>query len=152
MKRLTSLGLLLIAVVIGGCSNGKIATENVTGTVLLDGTPLAGASVNFHPKTQGQGTPGYAVTNEKGEYILQTLLGNAQAGTVAGDYTVTVSKKVTEDTKIAEYGSKEYNTSRGSSQPKETLPAIYIDPKTTPFSATVQKGNNTYDFEVKMKQ
>ena len=144
------LSIFLAFVCLQGCSGGKIATEAVTGTITLDDKPLAGANVGFTPK-DGQGHPGYALTDENGKYVLQTLLGEANAGTTTGEYSVTVSKKETPETKVAEYGSSSYSSMSGGAQPKETLPAVYTDPKTTPFSASVAKGKNTFDFDLKSK-
>ena len=150
MKRVSIiLCLILTTGCLAGCSGGKLATEAVTGVVTLDSKPLPDASVSFTPKSEGQGHPGYARTDENGKYVLQTILGNANAGTTAGEYIVTVSKKVTPQVSVAEYGSSGYQPLSGGSQPKETLPAIYTDPKTTPFSASVQKGKNAFDFDLK---
>ena len=142
--------LFLTVWCLAGCSNGKIATEAVTGIITMDDKPLAGANVGFTPK-DGQGHPGYAMTDENGKYVLQTLLGEANAGTTAGEYSVTVSKKEIPETKVAEYGSSSYSPMSGGAQPKETLPAVYTDPKSTPFSASVTKGKNTFDFDLKSK-
>jgi len=143
--------LVLTIACLAGCPGGKLATEGVTGTVTLDNKPLAGASVGFSPKTEGQGHPGYALTDEDGKYVLQTILGNANAGTTTGEYIVTISKKESPEMQVAEYGSTDYKPPMGGSQPKETLPSVYTDPKTTPFSASVQKGKNTFDFDLKSK-
>ena len=143
--------LIFMTACLVGCPSGKIATEAVTGTVTLDDKPLAGANVGFTPKTEGQGQPGYAMTDDNGKYVLQTLLGEANAGTTAGEYAVTVSKKESPEMKVAEYGSSGYQPMSGGSQPTETLPAVYTNPTTTPFSASVQKGKNTFDFNLKSK-
>jgi len=76
---------------ISGCSD-RIATIKVTGTITLDGQPLAGANVNFSPKVEGEGNPGFGVTDANGRYTLQTLAGAADAGTTPGEYLVTVTK------------------------------------------------------------
>jgi len=142
--------LVLIAACSLGCSSGKLATEAVTGTVTLDDQPLAGANVGFTSK-DGQGHPGYALTDENGKYVLQTLLGEANAGTTAGEYAVTISKKESPEMKVVEYGSSGNQPMMGGSQPRETLPAIYTDPKMTPFSVSVEKGKNVHDFNLKSK-
>lgn len=142
------LGCVLLAAIVG-CSDGKIATESVVGTVTLDGNPLADAMVNFTPATEGKGTPSYAKTDEKGRYMLQTLLGKADAGTTPGDYIVTVSK-----TELKETGKKIANSDGTSSpemKPKELLPPKYLNAKTSPLKATVAKGANTCDFPLTSK-
>jgi hypothetical protein len=85
-----------------GCGDSVEAPkigETVTceGTVLMDGKPLAGAIVFFHPKVVKDGYMGASgVTDESGKYILETDLGNKKVkkGVVPGKYDVTVSRMV----------------------------------------------------------
>ena len=152
MKRFPIIFVLLSLLVVlnmSGCSDGRLKTEPVSGVITLDGAPLADATVSFHPKESGAGAAGFARTNEKGEYLLQTIQGNPDAGTLPGEYSVTIAKyigiptgrKLTND-----YGevSDELNNVL-------VFPEIYVHPNKTPFSATVVKGKNRFDFDVKSK-
>lgn len=133
-----------------GCSDGKIATNMVEGTVTLDGQPLDGAMVMFAPKKKDDGAQSaYALTDKSGRYVLQTNLGRANAGTTAGEYAVTFSKDVAEPT-----GQKETDSEGNTvdvTVAKQLLPETYTDPATTPFSKSVAKGKNVFDFELKSK-
>ena len=145
---LLSLSLLFIVTMIG-CSDGRLKTEPVRGVVTLDGEPLAEATVSFHPKESGQGAAGFARTNEKGEYLLQTIQGNPDAGTLPGEYAVTIAKYIGVPTgrKLTnDYGevSDELNNVL-------VFPERYVHPDKTPFSATVVKGKNQFDFDVQSK-
>lgn len=135
--------------VFSGCSSSNIIdTEEVSGTVTLDGAPLEGASVAFSPKGD-QGTPASAMTDSKGFYVLQTPLGKAQAGTSQGEYIVLIRKYTQKPT-----GQKQKDD-RGNetelTQPVNTLPPEYANPSKTPLSASVKPGEKTYNFELKSK-
>ncbi len=133
-----------------GCADGRLETEPVSGVITLDGVPLAGASVSFSPKMAGQGAIGFGKTNEKGEYIIQAMNGRPDEGTLPGEYAVTVKKykEVPTGRKVAAPGSGEMvDEMKGVLM----LPEQYASSKKTPFSATVVKGKNRFDYDVKTK-
>jgi hypothetical protein len=140
--------LILFVPFLIGCGNGKIRTEPVVGVVTLDGVPLDGAEVNFSPKPSGTGLPAYAITDENGMYKLQTLNGNPGAGTLPGEYIVTISKN-----KFVPTGRKILEMSSMIEEKKSVsiLPEIYRNVEKTPFSVTVVRGKNHFDFDIKSK-
>jgi hypothetical protein len=84
--------LLGFALVLGlGCGSGKFAP--VSGTVTMNGKPLAGALVIFSPIAKegsidaGPGSSGK--TNDKGEYTLASDTG--RTGAIVGKHRVSVS-------------------------------------------------------------
>lgn len=130
-----------------GCSN-KLRTYSVEGTVRLDSVPLEGAIISFIVKEGSSGHTAYSRTNEKGMYRLQTHLGEPNAGTTPGEYVVTFSKCIPKRT-----GKKEVDAEGNivdELDALETLPLVYTKEDTTPFSATVVNGKNTFDFNLKM--
>ena len=138
---------------IAGCGDGSIATINVTGTVTVDGEPLAGANVSFSPKSDGQGNPGFAVTDADGRFRLQTLLGAVDAGTTPGEYYVTITK-----TESVETTSSSDDVEASSSQsltppPRSLIPVRYGQRGAVPeLSATVsaERGaSNVFNFDLK---
>jgi hypothetical protein len=144
--------IVIIYFLIGGVSNisgcsGKLRTNHVEGLVTLDGVPLSGANIAFIVQEEGKGNTAYARTDDKGFYQLQTHLGKPNAGTTEGKYFVTISKNIPSPT-----GKKEQD-SEGNIVDElnavETIPAIYTETVTTPFSATVVKGKNLFNFELK---
>ena len=153
MKRFSTIFLLslslLFVVTIIGCSDGRLKTEPVRGVVTFDGEPLADATVSFHPKESGAGAAGFARTNEKGEYLLQTIQGNPDAGTLPGEYSVTIAKYIGVPT--GKKLTNDYGEVTDELNNVSVVPEIYVDPKKTPFSATVVKGKNQFDFDVKSK-
>ncbi len=73
LGRIGSLVAVVAAVAFAGCGGGSVSTVPVSGTVTLDGKPLAGATVNFATKdfaAQGK-------TDSKGKF---TLVQGAQPG------------------------------------------------------------------------
>ena len=84
--------LLGFALVLGlGCGSGKFAP--VSGTVTMNGKPLAGALVIFSPIAKGgsidAGPGSSGKTNDKGEYTLTSDTG--RTGAVVGKHRVSVS-------------------------------------------------------------
>lgn len=117
----------LLAVAAASCSKtaDRPPTYPVSGRVLFEGNPAAGAVVILHrPGTPTADRP-RARADAKGEFALTTFAQND--GAPAGDYAVTVEWKRTED--HPEGGV-------------DLLPASYGDPKTTKLKATVVAGRN----------
>jgi hypothetical protein len=84
--------LLGFALVLGlGCGSGKFAP--VSGTLTMNGKPLAGALVIFSPIAKGgsidAGPGSSGKTNDKGEYTLTSDTG--RTGAVVGKHRVSVS-------------------------------------------------------------
>jgi len=133
---------LLTTVALVGCGGSKLATIKVSGTVTLDGAPLADASVNFVPKTEGQGHAAYGKTDAEGRYQLQTLQGDPDAGTTPGEYLVTISKR-----------EAVVSDESGRSPPpvKSLIPTRYNKPETSELTATVAKGSTVFDFPLVSK-
>lgn len=88
-------GLLLwlaLTAMLLGCSKQKdYSLAPISGTVTLDGQPLAGAVVNFQPRAQGGTTAGpgsVARTNDAGRYTLATI--RDEPGAVVGVHLVRI--------------------------------------------------------------
>jgi len=89
---------LVIAVVsvlaLTGCDSGP-GVAPVSGSVLLDGEPLVGASVNTQPiSTSAKPKPGsgsFGKTDDQGHYSLE-LVDPPIAGAVFGEHRVTITR------------------------------------------------------------
>ena len=142
-----------------GCGQSGPAVENVQGIVTLDGTPLEGATVFFSPKgTSGISAAG--LTQSDGSFTLNAKGAQPGAGTAVGDYSVTVSKvempempNITEDD--PRYGTPEHdrlNQEASTAKPKVIVPEKYNNSETSPFTAKVESGSNTFTFDVSSKE
>jgi hypothetical protein len=78
--------LTLTIVVVAGCGrgNGRRALE---GSVILDGKPLAGATIDFQPAQGNTGGTSGATTDNAGRFSIPAI-----KGLVPGKYAVTVQK------------------------------------------------------------
>jgi hypothetical protein len=137
---------LLVALAAAGCGKAKPATAPVTGRVLLDGKPVAGAAVMFEP-VEG-GVPARGGTGADGGFTLSTF--GRDDGALVGRHRVSVSKFVTEGVAANELGLEAAPGPPGL-QPKAALPARYAAPKTSGLEATVEPGGTKVEFALDSK-
>ena len=126
--------VLLMAVSLSsfGCGGGDLPElGTVMGKVTLDGKPLAGVMVQFHPLAEGR--PGSGVTDKEGNYVLK--YNDGAKGTKVGPNKV------------------EINTVWPDGEPgpeqTETIPPKYNSAST--LKEVVKKGSNTFNFELQSK-
>ncbi|MDR0391300.1 MAG: hypothetical protein LBH59_05305 [Planctomycetaceae bacterium] len=129
-----------------GCGN-QIPTNITEIIVTINDQPIEGASINLIP-TNENGMQAFGVTDANGKCMTQTILGNADGGTVVGEYIVTVSKMYSKDTG-QKYTDPNTNITSPILEPTESLPAIYTSEKTSPFRVEVKKGKNSFKLELK---
>jgi hypothetical protein len=126
----TALAALLLA---GGCSQSAPERPPVyplSGKVVYQGRPAAGAWVTLHPTSGQPGAPQpRAKTDSQGNFVVSTF--DAQDGAPAGEYRVTL-----ELTQIVDVGGE---LQSGPS----LLPPQYGSPATTTIVARVNEGENT---------
>lgn len=134
-----------------GCSGsgvpGRPPTHPATGSVSLDGTPVAGATVTLVPQAGGHAA--VAVTDSSGGFRLTTF--QAGDGAVAGTYGVTVEKRVAPGAAAAD--GAEYQPPTGPLPPPENvLPAKYASAETSGLTATIESGRpNTVTLDLSAK-
>ena len=85
--RLWRLAFALMLLGIVGCGSKHSATVPVTGTVTLDGQPLAGVGVLFSPQSTGR--PAHGMTDASGNFSLQTYDVPGD-GAIPGTYLVAI--------------------------------------------------------------
>jgi hypothetical protein len=133
-----------------GCSYNKTSdldTQHVEGIVTLDGVPVVGAHIQFIPKLEGIGQEAGGVSGKNGLYKVSSLSGDAGKGALEGEYFVTVAKN-----EAIELTKPRINPTTGDEETHETrpmLPEIYRDKTKTPISATVVRGKNKINIELK---
>lgn len=115
----------------------------VSGTVTLDGKPLANAGVMFLPRDDTRGNACLGITDANGKYVLKAERGGGE-GCQEGKFAVTISKMKDPPPGAGEVAAAETGT-------EETLPAKYWDSAQTVLSATVPEGGATIDFKLESK-
>lgn len=123
------LAFFLVVSEIGCGHNEDLGT--VTGTVTLDGEPLADAFIEFIP-TSGEGSPSYGRTDANGKYELK--FSRSESGAWLGPNTVRITTEDVEDVN----GEEQFIP--------EKVPTQYNVNST--LTADVESGSNTFDFEL----
>jgi len=117
--RIVAVGLLAA---LCGCSSGPKFVP-VSGTVTLDGKPLANAIVAFNPaavpgKIEAAGPGSMAVTDDQGHFALKVIGTDGKTvGAVVGEHRVRVS--------TADNMTNSDSSDVAHGHPKERVPAKY---------------------------
>jgi hypothetical protein len=120
-----------------GCGGSKVGS--VSGTVKLDGEPLANAVVLFQPLGDGELNPGVGSigrTNEKGEYGLRLIDG--AKGAVVGKHRVEISCPIDD-------GQNNPDEDRATKPPNKIPDRYHAGSKMT---YEVKSGDNKADFDL----
>ncbi len=147
LRRYSALFSALVSVIIG-C--GTAATplpelQPVSGSVSLDGQPLARAVLSFLPQGRTTGQVSVGVTDEQGKFECE-YPGGAK-GVPVGEYKVLISKLVTPSGEPLPEGS-----TAADLEAKEIVPAKYrrLDDRVNTV-AIPQGGKSDLAFELKSK-
>jgi hypothetical protein len=133
------MSLLITGPGCGGAAGRPIKTE---GLITLDGKPVAGATVTFHPEKE-RGRAATGLTDEDGVFLLQTFVSGD--GALPGDYKVTVIKTEALAAPPAAGDREKHKEwmmkmmfNRSKQKPRASpLPKEYADPATTPLRVHV---------------
>ena len=146
------IAFMSVLALIAGCGGGGLATVNVTGTVTFNGEPVPGATVSFTPRVPGEGDPAFGTTNENGRYVLQTLMGRADAGTTPGVYDVSISAMERSIVAAVPEGASPAGAGMATAAaPRSLIPERYNNTGTSGLEATVVAGRgarNVFDFNL----
>jgi hypothetical protein len=123
--------LAVLGIIIGCSAPSEISLGRVSGTVLLDGKPVSGATVEFTPD---EGSTSYGITNSEGDYTLQFL--RDRPGAVTGHHSVRIT---TYDWRTTEDGKKV--------EVLERVPVRYNREST--LTANVTSGFQTLNWELR---
>jgi hypothetical protein len=143
-----------------GSSGPKVKPVKVEGVVLLDGQPLAGATVRYLP-LDGKGESANGLTKDDGSFRLTCL--NGLDGALPGEYKVVVTHAAgqavevpgsqEEAQKLAEKmmrgGGMGKKKSSSQPKPKSDVPPEYSDDSKTPLRATVPSPESSVTHKLK---
>ena len=121
----------------GGAPSDQPDLANVSGTVTLDGKPLANAMVEFSP--DGDGRPSTGSTSSDGSYTLQYTADNS--GAKIGGHTVTVSVLGADE----DYAEGEGGDDEGGDDEDEADTGLPPGASDGSIKETVKAGSNTID-------
>ena len=133
ISKLTLL-LAVLSFVFTGCGYRRPAQVKTTGTVTIDGEPVADAALMFVPDS---GRPASGNTNTNGEFQVSSFGGND--GLPAGNYRVTVTKLVLKD-KFQEIYDRQVERAKAEAEPGEE-----------PEEVDMEFGENAYENELPEK-
>jgi hypothetical protein len=153
-KGCAALGLLLLA---AGCGDGGPTLVPVHGRVTLDGKPLAGKSVRFHPDPGTPGSGAGANTDADGNYTLLAIRPGAtrdMPGVPAGAYRVVVTEPMFPiDLPVQKADDPEPVPAIGRPadipRKRQAIPSIYGNPDTTPLRVEVPKNGGPIDLQLR---
>ena len=132
MKLRSTLTWIAVALMAGftlGCAGSDLNLGKVSGTVTLDGEPLADAMVIFTPMTGGR--PAAGKTDSKGRYEL--IFSRDAEGAMLGEHVVEITT-----------GDEIVNDDDTVEMIPEVVPAKYN--ANTELRAVIEDGANVFDF------
>lgn len=155
----TAAAWLLVAAAVGCGRRTGPDVQEVSGVVLLEGSPFDGAHVAFHPV--GGGIAAGGMTLADGSFRLTSNRGGRRnAGAVAGEYVVTVAKWRDDNPPMPPEPDsadpdilrkrREWEAAMAARKPLVSLvPKRYGDAATSDLKATVKVGRNTFRFDLR---
>lgn len=151
-SRWTLLFGLCITAAVAGCSDadGYVTPVNltdITGTVTLDGEPLAGATLSFIPETGTAGTGGFALTNDSGQFDAQHY--SLEYGLEPGSYDVAFSRLQMPDGKPLPSGIDATDAGAIEGLPQHL---VEIVPENHPYRVVVTGDSSDVSFELTSKR
>jgi hypothetical protein len=116
----------------------------VTGAIRYKDAPLADADVTFRPTGDTLGFIARGRTDKEGRYTLIDMHGNK--GMVAGEYSVTVSRRVLPGGAVVPANDK---TPPIQSMAVESLPPYLSSPEASTVTVTVTTEKADYDLDLR---
>lgn len=163
MSRLFFLASSVCILALTGCGGIDVDTVPVSGVVLLDGSPVEGASVTFLSDIGNRVATGK--TDASGKFSLKTVVGEQMVdGAVVGAHKVTVAKTTsnspdgagerkageTDQEMVARMAGNTVNTSQVKQQ--FLIAQRYNNPQNSGLTANVaESGNDSITLEVSSK-
>ncbi len=149
---LLTVAFLLALTLTVGCGPDRPETLPVSGRVTVDGKPLERGKVVFYPE-EGRSSIGAIGTD--GSYTLTTF--ETGDGALPGKHRVTIrSTRVTQPANLPKSFEEELGTRAdgpsmmdGKATLESLVPGRYSRRKTTPLTAEVAPGKETFDFSLK---
>jgi hypothetical protein len=137
-----------------GDDSGLGKRYSVSGTVTYKDSPVEAGRISFVPVDSKNATQRAAAGEIKnGSYSLTTAVEGD--GALPGDYFVTVTAKLVDDSKVKETiqkyggGGRQEDVGKASANAKNLIPGKYQLPETSKLKVTVKEESNQLDFPLK---
>ena len=144
-KQILCYGFLAL-LVMAGCGKKGLDVHPVRGVVTVDGQTVRGVIITFEPVDTSSIEKAFGETDESGVYMLTSTNGPPQGGALAGEYKVKASWPERDKVNVVRYPD---GTESTFPTYEEKLPPFYLDPETSGLTATVKRGKNTINFDLK---
>lgn len=144
---------------LAGCSSGTPLPDfveklvPVSGKLMLDGEPLAGATVVFNPDPSAAGgETAYGVTDTDGNIEVKTQIpGNTpREGIVEGRYVVTAFKLEMPDGSPVPKDMTDADAEADGA--RHVVPPIYLDASSSPLKVDIKPGGEPLVLELKSRR
>ena len=139
--------LAVVSLLLAGClGNGLPNLVEVTGTVMLDGIPLAHGTIGFVPVDPDGQAAGSQIVD--GEFKIVTSA--SAPGAAAGKYDVIISSH--QPQKLPDTTNFKLDPTKLPPPPKSLIPEKYSNPKTSGLEVTVAPGMIPLQFDIESAQ
>ncbi len=135
----TAAGLILLA----GCGPSRPATAPVHGRVTYQGKPVVEGTIIFQP-VKGRQSIGEIAPD--GGYVLTTF--EPGDGALLGRHKVTIEARRISQTLAGDDLDEEGSAGYGPPVVTWLVPEKYSRPDSSPLTAEVKEGENTFDFDL----
>lgn len=141
---------VLGCVILFGCGGATDKVSQpiapVSGTILINGTPLAGATVTFQPLATDRNLPtSFGKTDDAGKYSLEVVT-NGRRGAVVGEHTVRITHP--DDDAVASTDKDAEDAGNALQKGPRRIPERYSTSSQFKFSVAAG-GATDADFELK---
>lgn len=145
--------LLVLLVAFGGGCELALKYGSVSGTVKVDGQPVAGLTVTFLPP---KGTPVAATTDDKGFYTAVNVpVGSCMVGVTSPESGTADVPGMPEKNRGAlspdDLARQQAKEAADKAKKKPKLPERYTDPSTSQLTVNVIEGETKFDIPVTTK-
>jgi len=146
--KISSAILLAVGLAACGCSDSPC---KVTGSVKMDGQPLADAQVSFLPKVARGGSANVATTDASGNFEVKPHP-TTKLTLKAGQYIVLVGKFVDIKTGQALKQDEDFGQLLAQGKGYDVVPEVYRDHIKSPLNVEIKTGDNALQpFELKSR-
>lgn len=137
------LAMTIAVVCCAGCGDDRLPLGKVSGTVTLDGAPLARGIVHFIP----QSGPASSGVVREGSYVLSTY--DKGDGAMLGRHTIYLAPDI-DESYMQGYTQADYAAGKPPPTPpaQTQIPPKYLTPSSSGLSVEVVAGSNVHDLQL----